>query len=62
VRYFTDGLIFGSRAYVDDAFCRYRDRFSPKRKSGARKCANADLGDLCTARRLQLEVITVPAG
>lgn len=62
VRYFTDGLVLGSQAYVDDAFCRYRDRFSPKRKSGARKCANADLGDLCTARRLQIEVITVPTG
>ena len=62
VRYFTDGLVLGSREYVDDAFYRYRDRFGHKRKSGARKCANVDLGDLFTARRLQLAVITVPDG
>ena len=62
VRYFSDGLILGSRTYVDDAFRRYRDRFGPKRTSGARRIAGADLGDLCTARRLQLAAITVPAG
>jgi hypothetical protein len=37
VRYFTDGLVIGSRAFVDDFFEHRRDRFGPKRKSGARK-------------------------
>jgi putative transposase len=37
VRYFTDGAVIGSRAFVDGFFERCRDRFGPKRKSGARK-------------------------
>ncbi len=37
VRYFTDGAVIGSRAFVDDFFEQCRDRFGPKRKSGARK-------------------------
>ena len=60
VRYFTDGLILGTRAYVDEVFGRYPERFSPKRASGARRVAGVDLGDLCTARRLRLDSITVP--
>jgi putative transposase len=37
LRYFTDGAVIGSRAFVDDLFNRCRNRFGPKRKSGARK-------------------------
>jgi putative transposase len=37
VRYFTDGAVIGSRIFVDEAFAKYRERFGPKRKSGARK-------------------------
>ena len=37
VRYFTDGAAVGSRAFVDNLFTQCRDRFGPKRKSGARK-------------------------
>jgi putative transposase len=54
VRYFSDGLILGSRAYVDDAFHRHRDRFGQKRKSGARRMKEIAWGDLFAARRLQL--------
>ena len=58
VRYFSDGLILGSRSYVDDAFCRYRDRFGVKRRSGARPMREVAWGDLYTARRLQLAPVT----
>ena len=61
IRYFTDGLVLGSQTYVDDAFERYRDRFSPKRESGARPFNGIDLGDLCTARRLRLNTLALPA-
>jgi putative transposase len=61
VRYFTDGAVLGSKAYVDDVFERHRQRFSPKRKTGARSMAGCQWGDLCTVRRLRLEVITPPA-
>jgi putative transposase len=37
VRYFTDGVVIGSRAFVNDAFACARERFGPKRKDGARK-------------------------
>ena len=61
VRYFTDGAVLGSKAFVEDVFQRYRQRFSPKRKTGARPMTGGQWGDLCTARRLRREVITVPA-
>jgi REP element-mobilizing transposase RayT len=37
IRYFTDGAVIGSRAFVDEAFLQSRTRFGPKRLSGARK-------------------------
>jgi REP element-mobilizing transposase RayT len=37
VRYFSDGAVIGSRAFVDGLFEQCRERFGPKRKSGARK-------------------------
>jgi len=61
VRYFTDGAVLGSRAFVEDVFNRHRQHFSPKRKTGARPMSGAQWGDLCTARRLRLQVISPPA-
>ena len=61
VRYFTDGAVLGSKAFVEDIFQRHRDRFSPRRQTGARAMAGAQWGDLCTVRRLTLDVITPPA-
>jgi len=37
VRYFTDGVILGSREFVEGIFEAQRDQFSPKRKQGARR-------------------------
>jgi putative transposase len=37
VRYMTDGMILGSKSYVNEVFAEHRDRFGPKRKTGARK-------------------------
>jgi hypothetical protein len=37
VRYFTDGAVIGSKSFVNDAFDAARERFSEKRKDGARK-------------------------
>ena len=37
VRYFTDGVVIGSRSFVNEAFASARERFGPKRKDGARK-------------------------
>jgi REP element-mobilizing transposase RayT len=37
VRYFTDGAVIGSKAFVNEAFAAARNRFSPKRMNGARR-------------------------
>jgi hypothetical protein len=57
VRYFTDGAVVGSRAFVDGLYEQCRERFGAKRKSGARKMrgrAAAGAGDqLWSARDLR---------
>ena len=56
VRYFTDGVVIGGREFVDEFFSGCRDRFGPRRRSGARKPrgALAELADtVWTARDLR---------
>ncbi|PAW70437.1 MAG: hypothetical protein B9S38_07790 [Verrucomicrobiia bacterium Tous-C4TDCM] len=36
VRYFSDGAVIGGKAFVEEMFAAFRDRFGPKRKDGAR--------------------------
>jgi len=36
VRYFSDGVVLGSQNYVNEVFAEFRERFGPRRKSGAR--------------------------
>ena len=59
VRYFTDGVVLGSRGFVDGVFQACRDRFGAKRQSGARKLrgnAAAAAGLLWSVRDLQKEI------
>jgi putative transposase len=59
VRYFTDGAVIGSRAFVEGVFEQCRDRFGENRKSGARKLrgsGKAAAGLLWSARDLRKEV------
>ncbi|NCC50363.1 MAG: chemotaxis protein CheW, partial [Spartobacteria bacterium] len=37
VRYFTDGVVLGSKEFVDEVFREHRAHFSAKRKDGGRK-------------------------
>jgi len=60
VRYFTDGLALGSRAFVDGVFERNRRLFGPKRKDGARKMRFAEWGGLRTARALRVAPVQRP--
>jgi len=56
VRYFSDGAVLGSRAFVDGVFRACRERFGARRKSGARKLrgnAAATAGTLWSVRDLQ---------
>jgi hypothetical protein len=56
VRYFTDGVVIGSRMFVDEVFLASRERFGAKRKDGARKLrggAAAAAGVLWSLRDLR---------
>ena len=50
VRYFSDGVVLGSKQFVDDFFEDHRNRFSKKRKTGSRAMAGGDWQGLCTVR------------
>jgi hypothetical protein len=56
VRYFTDGVVIGSRMFVNEVFLASRERFGAKRKDGARKLrggAAAAAGVLWSLRDLR---------
>ncbi len=59
VRYFSDGAVLGSRAFVDGVFTRCRDRFGAKRKDGARQLRGngaAAAGRLWSVRDLRRQI------
>ena len=60
VRYFSDGVVLGSKGFVEDVFGEYRDEFGLKRESGARSMKYAEWDGLCTMRDLRKAVIFVP--
>jgi REP element-mobilizing transposase RayT len=60
VRYFSDGVVLGSRAFVEEIFQRYRVSFGAKRQDGARPMRHGAWEGLCTLRDLRLNVITAP--
>lgn len=53
VRCFSDGLVLGSKEFVESAFIENRDKFGPKRRDGARKVSAAE-SPLYSLRRLRL--------
>ncbi len=57
VRYFSDGMVLGSREYVETVFEGRRDLFGSKRKTGARKVPGGVWDDLCSMRDLQKKSI-----
>jgi putative transposase len=59
VRYFTDGAVIGSKAFVNEAFAAARERFTEKRKDGARRMrgnGHAATGLLWSARNLRVRL------
>jgi putative transposase len=57
VRYFTDGAVIGSRAFVNEAFAAARERFTEKRKDGARKLrGKGKAAELWSMRDLRVRV------
>jgi REP element-mobilizing transposase RayT len=59
VRYFTDGAVIGSKVFVNEAFAAARERFTAKRKDGARRLrgnGKAVAGVLWSVRNLRVRV------
>lgn len=59
VRYFCDGAVFGTAEFVNGVFEANRNRYGPRRKTGARRMRGSDWGDLRVLRDLRKEVIEV---
>jgi hypothetical protein len=59
VRYFKDGLAFGSRAFVESVFERNRAHFGVKRKTGARRMRFFQDTGFCTARDLRVKPVSL---
>jgi hypothetical protein len=59
VRYFRDGLAFGSKAFVESVFERNRAHFGAKRKTGSRRMRFCLDREFCTARDLRVAPVSV---
>ena len=57
VRYFTDGVVLGSKAFVEQVFTTQRDEFSPKRKQGSRRIAQSET-PFYTLRQLRIDALS----
>lgn len=60
VRYFTDGMAIGGKAFVERVFNENRGLFGPKRKDGARKMRFGEWDGLRTARALRVDAVSFP--
>ena len=57
VRYFTDGAVLGGRAFVNEVFTSFRERFGPRREDGARRLRGLDAtAGLYVLRDLKVDV------
>ncbi len=56
VRYFSDGLVLGSKDFVEAVFTQNRDQFGPKRKDGARRISQSEQA-MYSLRRLRLRAV-----
>ena len=57
VRYLTEGLVLGSRGFVEEVLGRQRERLGLRRPGRARPMKYADWGGLCTLRNLKRQPV-----
>ncbi|MBX3733532.1 MAG: transposase [Verrucomicrobiae bacterium] len=57
VRHLTDGVVLGSKAFVNEVFVQHRERFGAKRKDGARRIRGVPLPEICVLRDLQVRTV-----
>ena len=58
IRHLTDGVVLGSKGFVDEIFALHRERFGPKRRSGARPIRGVPLPGLRVLRDLRVAAVT----
>jgi putative transposase len=58
VRYFSDGLAFGSAEFVERIFQRFRSRFGKTRRTGARKLRGLPFETFRTLRDLRINAVS----
>ena len=56
VRYFIDGVMVGTKEFVENSYRLSRERFGPKRTTGARRMRGVET-ELHTARALQVDAL-----
>ena len=56
LRFLADGLVIGSREFVNQAFRLSREHFSPRRRDGARRLRGIE-SELCAMRDLQVRAV-----
>ncbi len=57
IRHLSDGVVLGSKGFVDEVFERYRERFGPNRRSGARPIRAVPLPGLMSLRDLRVDTV-----
>jgi REP element-mobilizing transposase RayT len=62
VRYFSDGVVLGSKTFADNLYHRNRHWFGNKRKHGAHPIRQATGIGLVTLRDLRCQPISLPSG
>jgi putative transposase len=61
VRYFSDGVVQGTKGFVNEIFEEFRGRyFQSNRREGARVMKGGGWGELYTVRDLRRETVRVP--
>lgn len=58
IRYLTDGVVLGSKEFVNEVFALHREKFGPKRRDGARPLRGLPLPGLAVLRNLQVRAVT----
>jgi putative transposase len=61
VRYFSDGLVIGTKAMVKGAFDITRGYFGPKRKDSPRRMRDGEWGEMRSMRDLRSTHDNAPA-
>ena len=59
IRYFSDGLVLGSKEFTEDIFVKHRVQFGSKRKTGTRSMKSGNWGDLYTLRDLRKNPVSI---